>query len=1189
MNLLRILRSVAAPAGVALGLAACAGPGDAGLPAGRMVITVAPLELPGVTDASYTVSVASAAGPVWSRTLTSSQYGAAGGLSYVGPCDADAGENTVSLVLDGISVAAGPLTAGIDFANPAPAGAPLELRALCVADADVAVRFDLTVARAARQGFFDVAIAFDDLFCSAKLDCQKDGGAPLTLLANPLTGQRDLTAVVGFACTGGLGAATELCFDPLTVACEHGGPFVIDPAGGPGNLNPPFTGAAGELLFQAAVYRGTELLTSGATSWGKTYWNVALGLNQDAFATLGVCTLTAGATASSGALVGQTTPTGTRWPVVSWEVALTDGDAGLAGLSCTRHGLDEPGSGVATVYADDRVFGACTSSACANGAQDPGETDVDCGGDCPPCGEGEGCLDAEDCTTGLCAAGECTSPSCNDGVANGDEAGVDCGGSCPDACLSGDTLYDVITAAPTLASGTYTFIVHSEPIDVEYYAHGATTISASTTLGSATADSRMVVARYDGNLTVASGATLTTATRKKGLVLWVRGALVVNGVVSMTGRGAKAAGQEVWLYRAPDDSAVVVPAGGASGGAARWSNGPSLDGNAGSSGVSLKGPGGGGSGASHCNSCISYSGAGAAATSYSGGSGGGGVSRYYSSGNAVAGAAQGGAGGVASAYHPTDGYGKAAGGGAGNPGGAGRASALGSGAAGGSGAGGLLVIFAEGDLTLGGRLEAEGLAGGGASSGPTQWNAGGGGSGGGAVHAYYGGVLTLTGGTASAAGGAGGQGSCHEVACMRGGAGGTGYVGLEPFTPCATCGRCAVAADCESGVCTLGYCVAASCTDGVRNGDETCVDAGGSCPTRCPGGDTFYDALRSDPTLAAGSFNLRAGATVLPIEHLVYGATTIAANTNLGSTTADQRSLVVRYDGDLTINAGATLTAAARKRGMFLWVRGDLVVNGSLSMTARGAMAAGSNVPLVRRPDTTVFTVPAAGAAGGAAVGTTNGALTGNAGSSGTLGRTGGGASGGVHCNSCTGSSGAGAAGTSWSGGAGGGGRSQIPASLTVGAGAANGGAGGAGVAYQSGSTYAKAGGGGAGNPGGATPTSGSADCAAALGGAGTGGLLVVYVEGTVTVTGTVTSRGSAGGGVSNTHGDCWAAGGGGSGGGSVNVFHRGAYGGTGSVSAAGGAGGLSYCGGSGTVRCMNGGDGGAGSVLVEALAPPGG
>ena len=41
--------------------------------------------------------------------------------------------------------------------------------------------------------------------------------------------------------------------------------------------------------------------------------------------------------------------------------------------------------------------------------------------------------------------------------------------------------------------------------------------------------------------------------------------------------------------------------------------------------------------------------------------------------------------------------------------------------------------------------------------------------------------------------------------------------------------RCELPADCDSGVCALGVCLDATCSDGVMNGRETRVDCGGTC------------------------------------------------------------------------------------------------------------------------------------------------------------------------------------------------------------------------------------------------------------------------------------------------------------------------------------------------------------------------
>lgn len=45
---------------------------------------------------------------------------------------------------------------------------------------------------------------------------------------------------------------------------------------------------------------------------------------------------------------------------------------------------------------------------CFDGEKNGPESDVDCGGDCPPCDYGDTCLRARDCASGLCVDGECS-------------------------------------------------------------------------------------------------------------------------------------------------------------------------------------------------------------------------------------------------------------------------------------------------------------------------------------------------------------------------------------------------------------------------------------------------------------------------------------------------------------------------------------------------------------------------------------------------------------------------------------------------------------------------------------------------------------------------------------------------------------------------------------------------------------
>jgi hypothetical protein len=48
-----------------------------------------------------------------------------------------------------------------------------------------------------------------------------------------------------------------------------------------------------------------------------------------------------------------------------------------------------------------------TAASCVDGLHNGDESDVDCGGSCPPCTNGLGCLDAADCASRLCDGGLC--------------------------------------------------------------------------------------------------------------------------------------------------------------------------------------------------------------------------------------------------------------------------------------------------------------------------------------------------------------------------------------------------------------------------------------------------------------------------------------------------------------------------------------------------------------------------------------------------------------------------------------------------------------------------------------------------------------------------------------------------------------------------------------------------------------
>jgi len=68
---------------------------------------------------------------------------------------------------------------------------------------------------------------------------------------------------------------------------------------------------------------------------------------------------------------------------------------------------------------------------CRNLKKDGDETDIDCGGSCLDCANGESCRLDSDCVNDFCnSSNKCASPSCDDDVRNGRETDVDCGGNC---------------------------------------------------------------------------------------------------------------------------------------------------------------------------------------------------------------------------------------------------------------------------------------------------------------------------------------------------------------------------------------------------------------------------------------------------------------------------------------------------------------------------------------------------------------------------------------------------------------------------------------------------------------------------------------------------------------------------------------------------------------------------------------
>lgn len=203
-----------------------------------------------------------------------------------------------------------------------------------------------------------------------------------------------------------------------------------------------------------------------------------------------------------------------------------------------------------------------------------------------------------------------------------------------------------------------------------------------------------VLVKINGNLTIKNNATLTAYGTQyggpKGMLLYVTGNLENNGTITMTARGAKAEGQNIYLWKnqnKENGEYEFVPKEGANGAKkVEYTGTIQKEGLAGEHGEE-RATGGGGSGGvfngvSELNIVAASGGKG---TSYSGGAAGGASSRYrYHSGMwgwsvseniGKAGEENGGAGGE----HINN---RTSGAGAGNPGGN-------------NGTGGTLVIFAS--------------------------------------------------------------------------------------------------------------------------------------------------------------------------------------------------------------------------------------------------------------------------------------------------------------------------------------------------------------------------------------------------------------------------------------------------------------------------------------------------------------
>lgn len=393
---------------------ACADEGVVGLDGPAVEIEVAPLTLPGIGAACYDVTVYNAPGGaagggqiVWSKgqgpghsngidaqpataddallvadndAICSTQYGNNGGgdIAYVGPCDADAQEdtsdaagektNSITVWFDGLYGPSGTPLSYIDpagpngWVNPCPNGCTINF--LCEENADNLALFNFTVMRDAQQGFFDIAVNFEDIFCSGKYDTCYEGTEDIAanriqLLFGNDVGDgagRDDTGVLALACTGGADEngtdiKTTLSYSKVKVVCGTE-TFDIDLSKGPGQWDAI---GSNSTSLQYAIYNDDEQLACPPTnqpgSCNKVFLNVAINLED---LPAGNCHLSAQATAESNnnqvLTNGVLTAANTTYPF--FNVGIKDMKA------CQQNPLNGPGSGVGTVYGSNGYVGS---------------------------------------------------------------------------------------------------------------------------------------------------------------------------------------------------------------------------------------------------------------------------------------------------------------------------------------------------------------------------------------------------------------------------------------------------------------------------------------------------------------------------------------------------------------------------------------------------------------------------------------------------------------------------------------------------------------------------------------------------------------------------------------------------------------------------------------------------------------
>ncbi len=381
----RYRRLTLAAGAVALGSFAC-GEGSTpvvGTDGAGITIAVAPLDGSGIGVACFDLQVTTELGTLWEKgdpainyldsdddTICSDDHGNAGGgsIRWVGSCDAqDAADtdpngragvqNSVTLWFDGIyNEAKTAETAGV-YDPCGTAGCTLEFD--CIANTDTLAEFNFTVIRDAENGFFDIAVRFDNIYCASKYDDCYSNNQDITLFSDDDGDHK--TGVYALACTAPFGKEVDLHYGNLAVVCS-GVTFPIDPT--VSARTEAASVPAGHLLTydvyrdQTTVNCDDDTVDPPVTgNCNGLFWNISFDLTD--LEALGGCTLAFSATATNGTgsfVSGLPTNPGATYPYIDVDATITGGDA------CQQNPLNGDGSAVVTNYHGD--FGLAAVAMC---------------------------------------------------------------------------------------------------------------------------------------------------------------------------------------------------------------------------------------------------------------------------------------------------------------------------------------------------------------------------------------------------------------------------------------------------------------------------------------------------------------------------------------------------------------------------------------------------------------------------------------------------------------------------------------------------------------------------------------------------------------------------------------------------------------------------------------------------------